>query len=162
MGFMLIESHPGEYRVRSCFSRLSLIRWVQIAFSIVVLVLIQPGIYGYSGYPYILAASAFCMAGTFLLLLVIFLGVYPSVLTDFLFNLLACLMFIAAFVVAVYDTVQIFDGNWAHHKTHGRGWEPVGWTEEWKDRMAAVSAFCGANAILYAITTSYINRYGYL
>jgi len=156
------HTYVGPERFRTCYSRLAILRWIEIAFCCVILGLICEGCYGWNGYPYIIAISAFCLAITFFILCLIFIGYHPSINSDFIFNILACLMFAAAFAIAVYDTTRLFDRNYDHHRDSGRGWYPSGMEANWRNRMAAVAAFCAANGILYAITALYVKRFGIL
>jgi len=90
--------------------------------------------------------AAFCLAVTFLTLVIYFFLIHdgafrelPWISIEIGFNFLALLLFISTFGVAVWDTVEMFNGR---HDGSG----------ELRNRMAAISAFSGAASVLYFLS----------
>jgi len=136
-----LPSNNIAFETVYCTSRQGILKWIEIIFCIVALALCAPGVQGYGGYSYIVAATAFCMAATFLLLLLITVGIRWNLQNERFFNLFCCLLLTVAFGVAVYCTVVLFgDAHDAKVTWHA---------SDWQNRMAAVSAFTAAAAIVY-------------
>jgi len=124
-----------------CLSRQGILKWLEIIFCVVVLGLIADGKDGYGGYPYILAASAFCAAATFILLILIFVDFKWKLQFELYFNVFCTILMLVAFGLAIYCCLVL----WGHVKD-GKVNAP---TTDWKERMAAVAAFSGAAGLVY-------------
>jgi len=118
------------------------LKWIEIAFCAVALGLSAPGVKGYGGYTYIVAETAFCIAGTFLFLLLTALNFGWTFRFEKLFCVLCFALNAAALGISVYCTVVLFDDADDRKVTWHGG-------NDWHHRMAAVSAFVGAAAIMY-------------
>jgi len=118
------------------------LKWIEIAFCAVALGLSAAGVKGYGGYAYIVAETAFCIAVSFVFLLLTVLKFGWAFQLEKFFCVFCFALNAAALGIAVYCTVVLFeDGGDRNVTWHGGN--------DWHHRMAAVSAFVGAAAVLY-------------
>jgi len=139
-------------------TRFSIIKWLEIAFSCVIFGLTVPGINVWEGYTYMFSVG--CIGLIFVLLSLIFYvgGMHkherlPHVQIEYFMNVLCLLLNLACFGLAVYDAVQMGNGNYSDHSFPTLTHRP-----EWRDRIAVVSAFSAFNAILFFLTCSYADQ----
>jgi hypothetical protein len=138
---MLFRREQRSFDSGYCASRQGILKWIEIAFVAVALGLVAIGVHGYGGYTYIVIETAFCLAATLLLMILISVGFRWNLGNERAFNLLCFVLNAVAFGVAVYCTVVLFGDA-----TDSR----VTWhSSDWHNRMAAVSAFTAAAAIVY-------------
>jgi len=129
-----------------CCSTLASLKWLEIICCCVIIGLLSDFLYGRNFYGFIMFTAAFCLAVTFLLLVIYFFLIHdgafsglPWVSIEVGFNFLAFILFGVTFGLAVWDTVEMF-----HGRRDG--------SEEWRNRMAAISAFSGAATVLYFLS----------
>jgi len=125
-----------------CLSRQGILKWLEIIFCVIVLGLIAVGIDGYGGYPYILAASAFCAVATFVLLILLFIDFKWKLKFELYFNVLCTILMLVAFGIAIYCCIVLF-GHVNDSKVNHVN------SKDWKERMAAIAAFSGAAGVVY-------------
>jgi len=101
-----------------CFSTLAALKWMEIICCCVIIGLLNDFLYGRNFYAFIMFTAAFCLAVTFLLLVVYFFLIHggafrdlPWISIEVGFNFLALLLFIVTFGLAVWDTVEMFNGK---------------------------------------------------
>jgi len=139
-----------DLKLSYCTSSQGILKWIEIAFCCVALGLVAAGVNGYGGYTYILVETAFCVAATLLLLLLLVIGIHWNLRYEKFFNLLCFVLNAAAFGVAVYCTVVLFG--------HAKDSSVTSHANDWQNKMAAVSAFTGAAAFVYLYDALLANR----
>jgi len=146
-----------------CLSTLAILKWFEIICCVVIIAVLQPYIYAWAAYSYIIFVASSCLMTTIILLMIYFLQLHHGALktlpwraAEVTTNILELILFLFAFAIGIYDCVQLFRNSQSHH--------PVRYHTDIYDlrnRMAAVTAFMGANCIFYLLSAIYA-RNGYL
>jgi len=140
-----------------CMSRFSLIKWLEIIFSIIIIALIAPGTQYWEGYAYIIAVGIICLLVAVFTMMYFFAGFHntiekvPYVGCEAFFNIICVLLNLACFGVAVYDTVQMYNGSWTVHQFPYQ-------TPEWRDRLTSIAVISALNAIAFFFSCSYSDQ----
>jgi len=140
-----------------CMSRFSLIKWLEIALSIAIIVLIVPGTQYWVGYAYMIAVGSVCLVVALFTMLYYFLGYHstieqvPYVGCEAFFNIICVLLNLACFGLAVYDTVMMYQGSWTVHTFPYQ-------TPEWRDRLTAIAVISALNAIAFFFSCTYSDQ----
>jgi len=140
-----------------CLSRFSIIKWLEIIFSCVIIGLIAPGTNFWEGYAYMIAVGAISLIVAFFSMVYYFAGFHktyervPYVGCEAFLNILCVLLNIVCFGLAIYDTQMMYNGNWNVHGFPDRSYV-------WRDRLTAVAVISGLNAILFFLSCTYADQ----
>jgi len=149
-----------------CCTVLAALKWLEVLFAIVVVAVLAPIVCMSPGqYDYVMGAAAFCLCVTALTLIIYFLRLHTGTLAalpwrimEIAFNVLAVLLYLAATGIGIYHCIKLFqnahkemfvDNQCSFHLLDSAI------TEEWRGRMAAITAFCAINAILHVLSAVY-------
>jgi len=150
---------PIVVRLSYCFSTIALLKWLEIIFSILILALVHPGHDYWGGYAYLVFVGAFSLAVAGLTLLLYFINFHSTLASlpwrsmEIAMSFLCVLVNLAGFGVAVYATAELFNNRGHHPYFYGD-------YREWRNKMAAVSAFTGANGVLFLFSCLYAQQRG--
>jgi len=156
---LLVTGGEGRVGVGYCTSQFAIIKWLEIAFSCIILALSLPGVNIWEGYTYMFSVGCIGLIFVFLSLVYYTAGVHrrggglPSMQVELFMNVLLMLMNIAVFGLAVYDASKMGRGIYTEHN-----FPSYPGRQEWHDYMATISAFSILNAILFFISCGYADQ----
>ncbi|VDM98438.1 unnamed protein product [Thelazia callipaeda] len=100
----------------SCLSKLPILKWLELACSLIIVVFLHYGIYQWFIYTAIYFISVLLIVFTFLSLIAFFMDIQNFYYIDKAFNLAAFLICLFIDCLLTYDLIEMVSGSFAHHR----------------------------------------------
>ncbi|CAG9532370.1 unnamed protein product [Cercopithifilaria johnstoni] len=99
-----------------CISKISVLKWLQMVCSLVVVIFLSDGRYQWFMYTVVFFISIFLIMSTSLTLVIQYMGIKNIYNVEVIFNLVAFSLCLLAGSLLTYDLIKMVAGSFAHHR----------------------------------------------
>ncbi|VIO92547.1 Uncharacterized protein BM_BM10317 [Brugia malayi] len=140
-----------------CFTKISILKWLQLVCSLVIIIFISDGRYQWFIYTVIFFISVLLILCTSLTLLMQYIGIKNIYNIEVIFNLIAFSLSLLAGSVLTYDLIKMVSGSFTHH----RYLPPTNiGKDSWKNRIAVCTIFLLLKTLFYQASFILIKHKG--